>query len=101
MSRNGGLLTTLVEAVTDRVGVSPVPSERLQHLELVEADYRAQSRELDLLGWSGADYLSGNEQEVTFQSRKKMAQKARVVWRQDPQAGASIDLLNSFTFGRG
>ena len=35
------------------------------------------------------------------QERRHLAQRARVVWQQDPQYGGTINLLNEFVLGRG
>jgi hypothetical protein len=100
-SRSGGFVARIQEAVERRTGQTVVDGERLAALEEAAKEGRALSRELDLLGWTVMDYLSGQPQEVRFEERKKMAQQARMVWAQDPQAGAAVDLSNSFVFGRG
>jgi hypothetical protein len=94
-------VTRLQEAVEERTGYTVAEKGRLDLLEAAATEGRALRRELDLIGWSVLDYLSGQPQELRFEERKKMAQQARMVWAQDPQAGAAVDLSNDFVFGRG
>lgn len=101
MARNGGVLNRLQEAVEQRTGLRVEQRERVTHLEEAALEGRALRRELDLLGWNVLDYLSGQEQEVRFDQRIKMAKQARMVWATDPQAGAAVDLSNDFVLGRG
>jgi hypothetical protein len=96
-----GVFDRIQEAVEERTGTTLVAQDRLAILETVEKDYSALRKDLDLIGWTVMDYLAGQPQEVNAQSRRKFAQQARTVWEQDPQAGAAVDLLNDFTFGRG
>jgi hypothetical protein len=100
-SRTPGLLSRLAEAAEDRTGYTLVPKERNELLEAAWDELRATNRELDLLGWQVLDYLSGQPQELTTQARRKMVQRSRHVWMNDPQAGASVSLMNDFCFGRG
>jgi hypothetical protein len=74
---------------------------QLEILEATYRDHRTLSRDLELLGWNVLDYMSGNPQELDAKTRREWAQKARNVWLQDPQAGAAVDLMNDFVFGRG
>lgn len=99
--RSDGLFGRLQEAVTEATGRTVVENDHLELLETVMRDYSALRKELDMLGWSVMDYLSGQPQEVNAQSRRKFAQQCRVVWEQDPQAGAAVEMLNDFVFGRG
>lgn len=101
MPRSGGVLGRLQEAVEQRTGTVLVESGRLDLMEAMAKEGYALRRELDLLGWHVMDFLSGQPQELKFDERKKMAQQARLVWTQDPQAGSAIDLSNDFVFGRG
>ena len=96
-----GIVGRLQEAVEQRTGRTMVATDRIERLEEAARDGFALRRELDLIGWSVLDYLSGQPQEVSFNERRKMAQQARVVWASDPQAGAAVDLSNDFVFGRG
>lgn len=91
----------LSEAVGERTGLT---LERREHVELLEAsnlERRALQRELDLLAYSALDYFGGQEQDLKAVARRKLVQQSRVAWQQDPQAGAAVDLLNDFVFGRG
>jgi hypothetical protein len=47
------------------------------------------------------NYDGGRPQELKVEERRKLVQKSRVVWQKDPQAGAAVDLMNDFVFGRG
>jgi hypothetical protein len=69
--------------------------------EAVTTELRATRKDLDLLGWSALDYISGQPADVPVQTRRELAAHARRVWRRDPMAGAAVDLLNDFTFSRG
>lgn len=101
MAREGGFIDRVLEEVETRTGMTVRSTEQIDLMEAVVRDYRAQSKELDLLGYTVLDYFGGNPQEVNAVKRRQWAQKARMVWRQDPQAGAAVDLMNDFTFGRG
>jgi hypothetical protein len=96
-----GIRERLSEAVETRTGYTAVPRDRLTYLEESDAERRAIQRELDLLAYTALDYTGGAPQELKSAERRKLAQRARVVWMRDPQAGAAIDLMNEFCFGRG
>lgn len=100
-SQLGGLLGRASEVLSDRAGYAVVPTADLDLLEAAWDELRATNRELDLLGWQVLDYMGGQPQEMSTMSRRKMVQKSRYVWMNDPQAGASVSLKNDFTFGRG
>ena len=57
--------------------------------------------QLDTLGYAVFDYLGGQPQELNVTSRRKVVQQARYAWTTDPQAGAAVELMNDFCFGRG
>lgn len=97
----GGLIGRLQEAVEQRTGKTVIDQDRLQLLEASDVERRAMQKELDLLGYYVLDQLGGQPQEVKPQERRKMAAQARMVWIQDPVAGANIDLSCQFIFGRG
>lgn len=99
--RNGSLLNRAIQEVADRTGYAAVPQERLALLEAGDVERRAMQKEMDLLGWYVLDVASGQPTEVKVTERRRMVQQARYVWTQDPQAGAAVDLMNDFTFGRG
>jgi hypothetical protein len=101
MAGSSGWIGRLEEAVEKRTGRTVVDSNYVDRLEEAAKSGRALARELDMLGWSVMDFLSGNPQELTLTERRKLAQAARVVWASDPQAGAAVDLSNDFVFGRG
>lgn len=101
MPRDAGLIGRLQEAVEARTGVTLASRDRLDILEAVATDYRALRKELDLLGYTVLDYMGGSPQDMDAKSRRKASQQARNVWMVDPQAGAAVDLMNDFTFGRG
>lgn len=75
--------------------------ERLSLLEASDYERRAVQRELDLLAYTALDYTGGNVQELRAVERRRLAQRARIAWMRDPQAGAAVDLMNDFVFGRG
>lgn len=91
----------VTEFVGDRTGLAIESRERLELLEASDHERRTLQRELDLLAYTALDYVGGAPQELKAVERRKLAQKARIVWMRDPLAGASVDLMNDFTFGRG
>jgi hypothetical protein len=101
MAREGGFVNRIREAAEERLGYTVTPNERLEVLEADSVDRRMLQRELHDLAYTALDYSGGRPQEVKASKRREMAQKARVVWMSDPQAGASVELLNAFVFGRG
>lgn len=101
MPREGGLIGRLQEAVEQRTGKTVVDSEALELLEASDIERRNLQKELDMLGWYVLDHMGGAPHEVKPQERRKMAAQARMVWAQDPVAGANVDLMNQFVFGRG
>jgi hypothetical protein len=94
-------LRYLGEQVGRVSGETLVPTERLSLLEQAEGELRVLARDYDLFAWSVLDYMSGQPQEVRPETRRKWAQRARFAWMNDPMAGAAVDLLNDFVFGRG
>lgn len=90
-----------LERLQEVSGQSLVSTERLELLETVAEDHRVVSRQLEDIGWQVLDVLGGNPQELNPASRKAMVAKSRHVWMNDPQAGAAVDLMNDFVFGRG
>ena len=96
-----GLIGRLQETVEQRTGKTVVDQERLDLLEASDVERRAMQKELDLLGWYVLDYMGGQPQEVKATERRKMAAQSRMVWVQDPVAGANVDLSCQFIFGRG
>lgn len=101
MPRRGGITGWLQETT----GLDVQPYGRVDELEESVTDARSQSRllqkELDALGHTVLDYFGGREQDLTPEARRNVVQKSRVVWQKDPMAGASVRLMNEFTFGRG
>src|SRR5687768_3025097 len=94
-------LEQLQEAIEERTGYTVQPRERVEILEARSEELGATRRELDALAWTALDYMGNSPQELKAVERRKLCQKARVVWMKDPQAGAGVDLMNDFTFGRG
>jgi hypothetical protein len=97
----GGLVGRALERLEETTGQTVVPVERLELLEQGYSDYRTLQREVEDIGWSIMDYVSGQPQEMTVTARRKVVQRARYVWMNDPQAGAAVELMNDFCFGRG
>jgi hypothetical protein len=101
VAREGGALNRLREAAEERTGYTLRRGDELALLEASDVERRAMQREMDLLAYSALDYFGGNEQDLQAVERRKLAQRSRVAWQKDPQAGGAVDLLNDFTFGRG
>ena len=91
----------LQETVEQRTGKTVVDQEHLNLLEASDVERRAMQKELDLMGWYVLDHMGGSPQEVKPTERRRMAAQARMVWVQDPVAGANVDLSCQFIFGRG
>jgi hypothetical protein len=91
----------LQEIVEERTGKTVVDREYIALAEASDVERRAMQKELDLLGWYVLDYISGSPQEVKPTERRRMAAQARMVWVQDPVAGANVELSCNFIFGRG
>jgi len=98
---NSGLIGRAREILEERTGKTIIDQEHLSLLEASDVERRAMQKELDLLGWYVLDYIGGQPQEVKATERRKMAAQARMVWVQDPVAGANVDLSCQFIFGRG
>jgi hypothetical protein len=98
---SSGLIGKLQEAVEQRTGKTVVDQDRLQLLEASDVERRAMQKELDMLGYYVLDQIGGQPQEVKAIERRKMAAQARMVWIQDPVAGANVDISCQFIFGRG
>ena len=96
-----GFFTRLRETVEDRTGYTLRQQDEVRYLEEAEVERRALSKELDMLGWTVLDHVAGQPNEVRPEERRKMARQAEMVWIRDPQAGAAVDLINDFVFGRG
>lgn len=90
-----------LDYLEEAAGRRAVPRERLQLLEQSDVERRAVQRELDLLAYQALNYAQGQPQELKIVERRKLVQQARVAWMKDPQAGAAVDLMNDFVFGRG
>ena len=91
----------LQEQIEQRTGKTVVEQDRLNLLEASDVERRAMQKELDLMGWYVLDYMGGSPQEVKPMERRRMAAQARMVWVQDPVAGANVDISCQFIFGRG
>lgn len=89
------------ESIERRVGFTVTQTERLSFLEESDTERRVLQRELDLLAYTALNYVGGSPQELKANERRRLAQRSRVVWMKDPQAGAAVDLMNDFVFGRG
>jgi hypothetical protein len=96
-----GRLQRIVEAAERVTGVALRPLEDVTQLEETAVEYRGKMRELQDLAYTVLDYVSGAPEEMKAQERRRLAQKARVVWQQDPQYGGTVNLLNEFVLGRG
>lgn len=93
----GKALTKLEEVA----GVTIQPTADYELREAIFDDYRVLNRQLEDIGWSILDYIGGSPSEVSQASRRRMVQRARFIWMNDPNAGAAVELMNDFCFGRG
>jgi hypothetical protein len=59
------------------------------------------ANDLEEIGYVSMNFLAGRPSEPNVVTRRRWAQQARVVWLADPMAGAAVEMLNEFTFGRG
>lgn len=90
------------ETIERRLGYTVVPQERVSYLEESDWQRRMIQRDLDTLAWTALNYTgAGPAHELRPMERRRLVQKARIVWMKDPQAGAAVDLMNDFVFGRG
>lgn len=97
----GGIVGKALERLEESTGLVAMPRERLEQLEEAERNLSYTWRELDDLGWRVMDYFNAQPGELSPTSRRKMVQKCRVLWENDPQAFAAVNLMNDFVFGRG
>ena len=97
----GGFAGRALTKLQETTGHTFVSKDRLEELEEAFTDYRTLRRDVEDVGWSIMDYVGGQPQEMTRQSRLRIVQRARYVWANDPQAGAAVELMNDFCFGRG
>jgi hypothetical protein len=96
-----GLVGKALTRLEETTGQTIVSADRLDHLEEAYTDYRMLRRETEELGWSVLNYAGGEPSEMRLQERRRVVQRARYVWMNDPQAGAAVELMNDFVFGRG
>lgn len=101
LRRDGGLVGKALARLEESAGVVVVPKAEFELKEAIYDDYRVLNRQLEDIGWSVLDYIGGQPTELSQQSRRRIVQRARYVWMNDPQAGAAVELMNDFCFGRG
>jgi hypothetical protein len=89
------------DAIERRTNISVQRADRVQYLQESDAERRVLQREIDLMAYTALNYVGGAPQELKAVERRKIAQRSRIVWMKDPQAGAAVDLMNDFVFGRG
>lgn len=81
-------------------------------LRVVEADYLSlveasaneaamMRRERDLWGYREVAGTEDSDHDLPYENRLRMVREAREAWLRDPLAGAVVDLMNKFVFGRG
>lgn len=98
-------MPTVGERVTQfaeqRLGISLVPTERLE--KLTESAYHLEQfrEEASELAYHALDYFGGRPQEMMPEHRNRLAQRSRVALIEDPLAGAEANLKADFAFGRG
>jgi len=95
------LIGRIREEAETRLGLTVVP--RLEHEKLQEhvGNLEAFMHEASELGYHALSYFAGRPQDVRPEYRNRLAQKSRVAQMEDPLAGAQMDLLANFAFGRG
>lgn len=101
MRHRKGLVGLALQEVERRAGVAIISEDERRISEQAMTDLRSTYRELDLLGYTVLDYLSGNPSEIRPESRRAMAKKSLIAWMNDPQAYRATELLIDFSFGRG
>lgn len=101
MAGDTGLVQRARHKLEEVTGLTVTPTDRLSYLEETAVDARMLDRELRELAYTALDYVGGKPQDLKAEQRRRLAQKSRVVWMKDPQAGAAVDLKNDFVFGRG
>lgn len=92
---------TLREVVEERTGLSVQPRERMDFLEEAVRDRRVLARQLEDLAYTALNYRGSDKRELKPEERRKLVEKGWIVWRKDAMAGAAIDLMNEFVWGRG
>jgi hypothetical protein len=95
------LLRRLGDRLEEATGRTLVDTDYLRVQEATAVEARNLASELEEFGYISYDYMGGRPNEPTAPARRKWVKQARIVWQSDPQAGASVELLNEFTFGRG
>lgn len=101
VAKRGGFLPKVLQEAEDRLGIGIIRTDERDRLQEAATTLRSRDRELEDLGWQVLDVMGAQPQELTPQQRRVMVQKARYVWLNDAQAGASVALMNDFVFGRG
>jgi hypothetical protein len=99
--RPGGFLGKALDRLEETVGFAVVDSDYLRVTEAVSREAMILANDLEEIGYVSMNFLAGRPQEPTAVTRRRWAQQARVVWLADPVAGAAVEMLNEFTFGRG
>lgn len=84
-----------------RLGISLVPTERLERLNESAFNLEQFREEASDLAYHALDYFSGRPQEMLPEHRNRLAQRSRVALIEDPLAGAEANLKADFAFGRG
>jgi hypothetical protein len=91
----------VLEAAERITGVAVLPLTEATRLQETDVEYRGKMRELQDLAYTVMDYVGGAPEDLRSTERRRLAQKARNVHREDPQYGGTINLLNEFVLGRG
>jgi hypothetical protein len=95
------LLEGTRDVIERRTGYTLETQEKLSYLEESDLERRMIQKDLDLMAYTALNYVGGQPQDLKPVERRRLAQRSRIVWMKDPQAGAAVDLMNDFTFGRG
>lgn len=91
----------LREVAEERSGLSVQPRERMEYLQEAVRDRRLLARQLEDLAYTALNYRGADRRELKPEERRKLVEKGWIVWRKDAMAGAAIDLMNEFVWGRG
>lgn len=95
------LLRRVGNFIQEATGYSLVDTEHLRVQEALSREAMILANDLEEIGYVSMNFAQGRSGEPSQPTRRRWAQQARVVWLADPMAGASVEMLNEFTFGRG
>lgn len=94
-------LAELAESRGIDTGVTVAEDDVHELLEATTEALRVTYRELEDISWRVVDRYGQGDQDAPAPERRNVVKKARLAWKQDPQAGAYVSLMNDFALGRG